>query len=179
MLQAGASCWLPAWIRSSRSTRGNRRRAAAAARASASGRCFSTRGSGAHRAERLREEAGEAIGRTAKNPTPTGPPQRRGNDAPLARLARSLPESRRRVASGEGRSEHPHLGLGTKHPLLIGGQDQGLFPRHVVRLGADVALTIEKQHPQQLAGGIKEMHRDDADRARAAEGSGGHGWAGE
>ena len=33
--------------------------------------------------------------------------------------------------------------------------------------------------PQQLAGGIKEMHRDDADRAGAAEGSGGHGWAGE
>jgi len=33
------------------------------------------------RAERLREEAGEAIGRTAKNPTPTGRPQCRGKDA--------------------------------------------------------------------------------------------------
>jgi len=42
-----------------------------------------------------------------------------------------------------------------------------------------MTLAIEEQHPQQLAGGIKEMHRDDADRAGAAEGSGGHGWAGE
>ncbi len=64
-----------------------------------------------------------------------------------------------------GCSEHSHLGLGTKHSLLIGGKDQGLFPGHVVRLGADMTLAIEEQHPQQLAGGIKEMHRDDADRA--------------
>ena len=35
------------------------------------------------------------------------------------------------------------------------------------------------EHPQQPASGIEEMHRDDADRAGAAEGSGGHGWAGE
>ncbi len=78
-----------------------------------------------------------------------------------------------------GGSEHPDIGLGTKHPLLIGSQDQGLLARHVVRLGGDVALAIEEEHPQQLAGGIEKMHRDDADRAGAAEGSGGHGWAGE
>ena len=48
-----------------------------------------------------------------------------------------------------------------------------------MRLCGDVPLAIEEEHPQQLAGGIKEMHRDDADRAGAAEGSGGHGWAGE
>ncbi len=47
-----------------------------------------------------------------------------------------------------GCSENPHLGLGTEHPLLIGGQDQGHFPGHVVRLGADVALAIEEQHPE-------------------------------
>jgi hypothetical protein len=73
------------------------------------------------------------------------------------------------TASGQGSSEHPHLGLRAEHPLLIGGQDQGLFPGHVVRLGADVPLAIEEQHPQQPAGGIKEMHRDDADRAGVAE----------
>ena len=72
---------------------------------------------------------------------------------------------------GPWASEHLHPALGTEHPLLIGGQDQGLFPRHVVRLGADVALAIEKQHPQQPASGIEEMHRDDANRAGAAEGS--------
>jgi len=80
---------------------------------------------------------------------------------------------------GTGASEHVHPGLGTKHPLLIGGQDQGLGPGHVVRLGADVALAIEEQHPQQLACGIEQVHRDDADRAGADQGSGGHGWAGE
>jgi hypothetical protein len=32
-----------------------------------------------------------------------------------------------------------------------------------VRLGTDVALAIEEQPPQQLASGIKQMHRDDAD----------------
>jgi hypothetical protein len=61
--------------------------AVAVAMASASGRCSSTRASRAHRAERLREEAGEAIGRTAENPTHTGKPQRRGKDAPLGRIA--------------------------------------------------------------------------------------------
>ena len=66
-----------------------------------------------------------------------------------------------------GSSEHPHLGLGTEHPLLIGSQDQGLLAGHVVRLGADVPLAIEEQHPQQLAGGIEQVHRDDADRAGA------------
>ena len=64
-----------------------------------------------------------------------------------------------------GGSKHPHLGLGTEHPLLIGSQYQGLLTGHVVRLGADVPLAIEEQHPQQLARGIQQMHRDDADRA--------------
>lgn len=76
-------------------------------------------------------------------------------------------------------SEHVHPGLGPKHPLLIRGQDQGLGTGHVVRLGADVPLAIEEQHPQQLAGGIEQVHRDDADRAGANQGSGGHDWAGE
>ena len=67
-----------------------------------------------------------------------------------------------------GSSEDPHLGLATEHPLLIGGQDQGLLARHVVRLSGDVPLAIEEEHPQQLAGGIKQMHRDDADLAGAA-----------
>ena len=62
------------WIRSSRSTSGNRRRAMAEAMASARGRCSSTKALRACRAERLREEAGEAIGRTAENPTPSGRP---------------------------------------------------------------------------------------------------------
>ena len=63
--------------------------------------------------------------------------------------------SRPAVPAGRGASasEHVHPGLGPKHPLLIGGQDQGLGPGHVVRLGADVPLAIEEQHPQQLAGG--------------------------
>ncbi len=85
----------------------------------------------------------------------------------------ATPESWRRRASGTGSSEHPHLGLGTEHLLLIGSQDQGLLEGHIVRLGADVALAIEEQHTQQLAGGnrfaeafgYEEMHRDDAHRA--------------
>ena len=56
-----------------------------------------------------------------------------------------------------GSSEHPHLGLGTEHPLPIRGKDQRLFPGHVVRLGADVPLTTEEQHPQQTASGIEMM----------------------
>ena len=51
-----------------------------------------------------------------------------------------------------------------------------------MRLSSDLALAIEEQHPQQPASGIEEMpraHRDDADRAGVAEGSGGHGWAAE
>jgi hypothetical protein len=104
------------------------------------------------------------------------------SEAPLGRNNSSGDAPRQEAgggaASGQVSSEHPHLGLGTKHSLLIGGQDQGLFAGHVVRLGADVALAIEEQHSQQLAG-IEEMHRDDADRAGAAEGSAGHGWAGE
>ena len=80
---------------------------------------------------------------------------------------------------GAGASEHVHRGLEPKHPLLIGGQDQGIGPRHVVRTDAYVALAIEEEHPQQLAGGIEQVHRDDADRAGADQGSGGHGWAGE
>ena len=51
-----------------------------------------------------------------------------------------------------------HSGLRAKHPLLIGSQDQGLLAGHVVRLGADVPFSIEEQHPQQLACGIKQMH---------------------
>ena len=47
-----------------------------------------------------------------------------------------------------GSSEHPHLGLGTEHPLLNGCQDHGHFSRHVVRLGADMTLAIEEQHLQ-------------------------------
>ena len=83
-----------------------------------------------------------------------------------------------------------HPGLGAEHPLLIGSQDQGLCPGQEVRLGADVPFSIEEQHPQQLACGIQEMHRDDADRAvplccwaswleGEGDGSGGHGWTGE
>ena len=60
----------------------------------------------------------------------------------------ATPERRRRCASGPGGSEHPHLGLGTEHPLLIGSQDQCLLAGHVVRLGADVPLSIKEQHPQ-------------------------------
>jgi hypothetical protein len=88
---------------------------------------------------------------------------------------------------GPGASEHLHPGLGPEHDLLIGGQDQGLGLRQVVRLSADVPLAIEEQHPQQLAGGnrfaeaggYEQVHRDDADRAGADQGSGAHGWAGE
>ena len=87
---------------------------------------------------------------------------------------RSYPAGR-----GPGASEHLHPGLGPQHDLLIGGHDQGLGPGQVVRLGADVPLAIEEQHPQQLAGGIEQVHRDDSDRAGADQGSGGHGWAGE
>jgi len=83
------------------------------------------------------------------------------------------------VPPAPGGSKHPHLGLRPKHPLLIGSQDQGLLAGHVVRLCADVALAIEEENPEKPSGGIKKMHRDDADRAGAAEGSGGHGWAGE
>jgi|LakMenE18May11ns_1017448.scaffolds.fasta_scaffold9959433_15 hypothetical protein len=56
---------------------------------------------------------------------------------------------------GHGASDQPHPGLGPENDLLIRGQDQVLGPGHVVRLGADVALAIKEQHPQQLAGGIK------------------------
>lgn len=62
-------------------------------------------------------------------------------------------------------SQHLHPGLRAQHPLLIGSQDQGLLAGHVVRLGADVTLSIEEQHPQQPACRIEQMHRDDADRA--------------
>ena len=104
-----------------------------------------------------RDRPGELSGHGSSEPKPTG-------DA-------TTPESRRRSASGTGSSEHPHLGLRPEHPLLIGSKDQGLLAGHVVRLSGDVALAIEEEHPQQLAGGIKEMHRNDADRAGAAEGS--------
>ena len=71
-----------------------------------------------------------------------------------------------------GGTEHQHIGLASEHPLLIGSQDQGLLAGQVVRLGGDVALAIKVENPQQLAGGIEQVHRDDADRAGAAEGSG-------
>ena len=69
---------------------------------------------------------------------------------------------------------------GAQARSAIRSQDQGLGAGHGVRLGADVALAIEEQHPQQLAGGIKQMHRDDADGA-AGPGGGreGHGREGE
>jgi UDP:flavonoid glycosyltransferase YjiC (YdhE family) len=57
----------------------------------------------------------------------------------------------------------------------IGGQDQSLLAGHVVQLGADVALAIEQQQPQQLTGGIEQLHRDDAYRAGADQRSEGHG----
>jgi hypothetical protein len=87
------------WIRSSRSTSGNRRRAAAEAMASARGRCSSTRASRALRAERLRagagwrrpEEVREAIGGRRRTPPP---PAGRSAEARTpdagGRLARSL-----------------------------------------------------------------------------------------
>ena len=40
--------------------------------------------------------------------------------------------------------EHPHLGLGPEHDLLIRSQDQGLGAGHVVRLGADVSLAGDR-----------------------------------
>ena len=85
-------------------------------------------------------------------------------------LGRSLLRLRKHGGGNRraGASEHLHAGLGTEHSLLIGSQYQVLLARHVVRLGADVALAIEEEHPQQLTGGIEEMHRDDADRAGAA-----------
>ena len=72
----------------------------------------------------------------------------------------SLPteQSRRRSGLRPGDSEHLHPALGAEHPLLIGGQDQGLASWHVVRLGGDVPLAIEEQHPQELTGSSEEMH---------------------
>ena len=55
-------------------------------------------------------------------------------------------------------SEHQHPGLGPEHPLLIRSQDQGLASGHKVRLGRDVPLAIEEEHPQQLAGGAQQMN---------------------
>ena len=82
----------------------------------------------------------------------------------------STPESLRRGPPAPGCSEHPHLGLGTKHPLLIGSQDQCLLASHVVRLGGDVAIAIEEEHSQELTGSPEEMHRDEADRAERLRG---------
>ena len=86
-------------------------------------------------------------------------------------------------------SQHLHAGLIPEHPLLIGGQDQGLLAGQVVRLGANVPFSIEEKHPQQLTCRIEQMYRDDANRAlllhRAADSgkgervSAGHGCAGE
>jgi hypothetical protein len=112
---------------------------------------------------------------------PEGTPGLYPVQSPDGTNRQGLGKSRPAEPAGRGTdaSEDVHPGLGTKDPLLIGGQDQGLFPGHVVRLGADVPLAIEEQHPQQLACGIEQVHRDDADRAGADQGSGGHGWAGE
>ena len=57
-----------------------------------------------------------------------------------------------------------HSGLRAEHPVM-GRQNQRLLAGHVVRLGADVTFSIEEQPPQQLACGIKQVHRDDANRA--------------
>ena len=86
-----------------------------------------------------------------------------------------MPEKARRENRRASASKHLHAGLRAKHPLLIGSQDQGLLAGQVVRLCRDVPLTIEEQHPQKPAGSIKQMHRDDADRACAGEWIGGHG----
>ena len=72
-------------------------------------------------------------------------------------------------------SQHLHPGLRAEHPLLIGSKNQGLLPRHVVRLSRDVPLAIEEENPEKPTSGIMQMHRDDADRASAGERSGGHG----
>ena len=66
-------------------------------------------------------------------------------------------------------SEHQHPGLRPEHPLLIGGQDQGLAAGHEVGLAADVPLAIEEEHPQQLAGCAQQMNGNHADRALALD----------
>jgi hypothetical protein len=88
-------------------------------------------------------------------------------------------EKARRVGRRASTSEHLHPGLRPEYPLLIGSKDQRFLAGQEVRLGADVPLAIKEKHPQELAGGSKEMHRDDADRTGAEEGSGGHSPAGE
>jgi hypothetical protein len=79
-------------------------------------------------------------------------------------------------------SEHLHPGLRPKHPLLIGGQDQGLAPRHEVGLGGDVLLAIKEEHPQQLTGRAQQVDGNYADRAlaldRPAAGLSGEPWQG-
>ena len=83
-------------------------------------------------------------------------------------------------ASGRRASEHPHRGLWPEHDLLIRGQDQRLLPRHVVRLGGDVPLAIEEEHPQQISDGAEQVDRDDADGAAGpGRREGGHGREGE
>ena len=105
----------------------------------------------------------------------------RGAELSTSTRTRPTPpmEKTRRGCRRARTSEHLHPGLGPKHPLLIGSQDQRLFSGHVVRLSRDVPLAIEEENPEKPASGIKQMHRDDADRAGAAERGGGHGWAGE
>ena len=115
----------------------------------------------------------------------------RRNSSPITmtscRIVRQKTQRGSRRAIG---SQNLNPGLRAKHPLLIGSQDQRLLAGHVVRLGADVTFSIEEQHPQQLTCGIKQVHRDDANRAvtlrRLANGlerqgkeGGGHGCAGE
>ena len=67
-------------------------------------------------------------------------------------------EKTRRDNRRASASQHLHPGLRAEHPLLIGSQDQGLLAGQVMRLGADVPFSIEEQHPQQPASGIKELH---------------------
>ena len=62
--------------------------------------------------------------------------------------ALSVLEKARRANRRASASQHLHSGLRAEHPLLIGGQDQGHLAGQVVRLGADVPLAIEEQHPQ-------------------------------
>ena len=74
-------------------------------------------------------------------------------------------------------SEHPNFSLVAQHPLVIGGQDQRLLPRHIVRLSAVVALRIKEQDAQELACGnrfaeavgYEQMHGHQADGAERVE----------
>lgn len=63
--------------------------------------------------------------------------------SPSSREMRRHPKAGGGVPPAPGGSKHPEIGLRPEPPLLIGGQDQGHFTWHVVRLGADVALAMK------------------------------------